>query len=121
MVANPSLLNPTTVGSDTYNYYAAGMRLDIGHSIYTLSPGDLPVPILPPYYTVPLLSPPLAAVIWRPLALLPAAPVMYIWWIGGFLALTSAVIAMVWRGSACGTGWPWSCPRGSGWRRSRAT
>jgi hypothetical protein len=100
VVAQPDLLDPTHVGSDTYNYYAAGLRLDSGHTIYALSPGDLPVPLEPPYATVPLLSPPLAAVIWRPLAALPGPLVMYLWWIGGFVALTVSVLAMVRHGSA---------------------
>jgi alpha-1,2-mannosyltransferase len=53
------------------------------------------VPLQPPFATVPLLSPPLAAVIWRPLALLPGVPVMVLWWAGGFVALTGSVLATV--------------------------
>jgi len=100
LVAQPNLLDPTRIGSDTYNYYAAGLRLNAGHTVYALSPGDLPVPLQPPYATVPLLSPPLAAVIWRPLAALPGPLVMYLWWIGGFVALTVSVLLMVRHGSA---------------------
>ena len=38
--------------------------------------------------------------IWRPLALLPGPLVMYLWWIGGSVALTVSVLAMVRSGSA---------------------
>src|SRR5205823_2822366 len=56
---------------DAYTYLAAGQRLNAGHQLYALSPGDNPVQLNPPYWTVPLLSPPFMAVLWRPLALLP--------------------------------------------------
>ena len=75
-------INPAAPGGDSWNYLAAGERLNAGHPLYALVPGDRPVPIVPPYWTVPLLSPPLIAVIWRPLALL-GEPAMTLWWIGG--------------------------------------
>ncbi len=99
-VAPPDTTDPTTIGSDTSNYYAAGQRLNDGHLLYALSPGDRPVPADPPYYTAPLLSPPLIAVLWRPLALLPAAPIMYLWWLGGSAVVTVLTLLMAWRGSA---------------------
>lgn len=99
-LAPPDTTNPTTIGTDTSNYYAAGQRLNDGHLLYALSPGDRPVPTDPPYYTAPLLSPPLIAVLWRPLALLPAAPIMYLWWLGGAGIVTAMTLTMAWRGSA---------------------
>ena len=65
-------------GSDAWNYLAAGERLNAGHPLYALSPGDRPVPLAPPYWTVPLLAPPPIAVAWRPLALL-GDPAMGVW------------------------------------------
>jgi hypothetical protein len=78
-------VDPAAYGGDGWNYLAAGERLNAGHPLYELSPGDRDVPLRPPYWTVPLLSPPLIAVIWRPLAALGDAS-MYLWWAGGFVA-----------------------------------
>jgi hypothetical protein len=66
----PELLDPLNHGIDTWTYYAAGQRLNDGHPLYALSPGDLEVPLAPPYVTVPLLSPPAMGVAWRPLSAL---------------------------------------------------
>jgi hypothetical protein len=80
-VNRPDLAVPTTIGSDTSNYFAAGQRLNAGHPLYSLTPGDRNVPIDPPFFFVPLLSPPPIAVVWRPLALVGDAG-MWAWWIG---------------------------------------
>ncbi len=100
--------DPSTPGSDAWNYLAAGERLNAGHPLYALSPGDRPVPLAPPYWTVPLLAPPPIAVLWRPLALL-GDPSMTLWagaglvttlvtaaWLvaGGGL-ITAAIIALM--------------------------
>jgi MFS family permease len=66
-----AILTSRLIGTDAATYYAAGERLNTGHSLYVLSPGDRYVPLNPPYWTAPLLSPPLIAVLFRPLALLP--------------------------------------------------
>jgi Glycosyltransferase family 87 len=88
----PWLSDPTTVGSDVSNYYAAGQRLNDGHDLYRLGPGDLPVPVQPPYYTAPLVSPPPVAVIWRPLALLPRDVAITGWWaVAGLAAVATTV------------------------------
>jgi len=71
--------NVAAIGQDTWNYLAAGERLNAGHTIYQLVPGDRPLLMGPPS-PVPLVAPPLVAVLWRPLALLPAVPVMWAWW-----------------------------------------
>ena len=81
---------------DIVTYLAAGERLNGGHPLYALSPGDRQLPIIPPYWTVPLLSPPLVAVVWRPLALLPEPVSVGAWWIAMNACLLAAV-AMVLR------------------------
>jgi hypothetical protein len=54
---------------DATTYLAAGERLNLGHSLYgPLLPGDRAVLLGPPYWTAPLVSPPLIAVLWRPVA-----------------------------------------------------
>lgn len=79
----------TQVGYDAVTYLAAGQRLNAGHALYALAPGDLYVAPNLPYYSVPLLYPPLIAVLWRPLAMLP--PITGLW-----LYLTADALAMLW-------------------------
>ena len=52
--------------------------LQLGHSIYALVAGDRPILLEPPS-AVPLISPPLVAVLWRPLAFLPDWLGMWAW------------------------------------------
>jgi Glycosyltransferase family 87 len=75
---------PSAPGSDAWNYLGAGERLNAGHPLYALSPGDRPIQLLPPYWTVPLLAPPPIAVAWRPLALL-GEPAMTLWAAAGLI------------------------------------
>ena len=70
------------IPGDATVYLAGGERLNAGHQLYALSPGDREVGLKPPFWTVPLLSPPLIAVIFRPLALFPPDIGAYIWWAG---------------------------------------
>ena len=85
----PDLQRPADIGSDTSNYLAAGMRLAHGHDLYGLSPGDRPVPVdNPPFFSVPLLSPPPIAVLWRWLSILPHPVVTTGWWLGGVVLST---------------------------------
>jgi hypothetical protein len=89
-IERPDLLHPTVAG-DVANYEAAGERLNAGHNLYgPLLPGDRPVPGYPKRYPAPLLSPPLVAVIWRPLALLGDAGIE-LWWLVN-LALVVGVV-----------------------------
>jgi hypothetical protein len=74
---------------DGFTYYAAALRLNVGHLLYRISPGDLPIHLHPPYWSVPLLSPPFMAVIWRPLAVLPYDTAAWIW-------LGLLTVAMAW-------------------------
>lgn len=65
--------------ADVSTYLAAGERLNAGHSLYgPLGPGDRVV-LDWQQYGAPLVSPPLVAVIWRPLAAL-GPWTMYPWW-----------------------------------------
>lgn len=96
----PDLANQTAIGTDSSNYYAAGLRLNDGHSLYHLSPGDRPVPPLPPPHSdAALLSPPLLGVLWRPIAVLGDVS-MILWWLAGVAALGAAALWMIGHGSA---------------------
>ncbi len=88
---------PTTEGSDAWNYLAAGERLNAGHALYALSPGDRAVFLAPPYWTVPLLAPPPVAVTWRPLALL-GERAMVVWGVGALVATVAVTIPLLIRG-----------------------
>jgi hypothetical protein len=82
--------DPSVQGGDAWNYLAAGERLNSGHDLYGLRPGDRDVVIVPPYWTVPLLAPPPIAVIWRPLAAI--GPVAMGLWGAAILAATLASV-----------------------------
>lgn len=98
-VIEPGLANQTAIGTDSSNYYAAGERLNAGHPLYRLSPGDRPVPPLPPpHSSAPLLSPPLLGVVWRPLAALGEGS-MVAWWLAGATALGALALVMLLTGS----------------------
>jgi hypothetical protein len=83
---------------DPWNYLAAGERLNAGHPLYELSPGDRPVVIAPPYWTVPLLAPPPIAVFWRPLALLGESS-MLLWGLTGLIGVLGSAIFLARRGA----------------------
>lgn len=85
---------PGGPNTDLWVYLAAGERLNAGHPLYALSAGDRPVGFLPPYWSVPLLSPPPIAVLWRPLAIL-GAPGMYLWWAACMVASSWLVVRML--------------------------
>jgi hypothetical protein len=83
---------------DPWNYLAAGERLNAGHPLYALSPGDRPVILRPPWWSVPLLAPPPIAVLWRPLALLGDAS-MYVWGFAGLMAVVASCVFLARRGA----------------------
>ena len=83
---------------DPWNYLAAGERLNAGHPLYALSPGDRSVITAPPYWTVPLLAPPPIAVAWRPLALLGDLS-MWVWGLAGAIATVAAMVFLARRGA----------------------
>src|SRR5204862_6397130 len=80
---------------DAFVYLGAGERLNAGHALYALSPGDRQVGIEPPFWTVPILSPPPIAVLFRPLAALPNELGVYLWWAADIAAVAATVFLMV--------------------------
>jgi hypothetical protein len=96
VVANAHLSggSPASWILDTGNYYAAGERLNAGHSLYAYGPGDRHVLELLFGLPSPYLYPPLIGVLWRPIAAtLPYEPVITVWWATG---LVSFVVFLVW-------------------------
>ena len=83
------------IPGDAFTYLAAGERLNAGHLLYALSPGDRPVDLKPPFWTVPLLSPPPIAVLFRPLALLPNDLGPYVWWAICLASLVGTTLVMM--------------------------
>jgi len=81
--------------ADEITYIAAGERLNAGHELYALQPGDRDVALKPPYWTAPLLSPPFIAVVWRPLAALPGEAGIWVWWAGALASIGLTVLAML--------------------------
>jgi hypothetical protein len=97
----PDYLHPTEIGTDVSTYFGAGQRLISGHEIYAMSPGDRPMPIWPPFWTVPLVGPPTIAVLWAPLVVfLPPIVSIYGWWLAAFAATTATYLWIVTRGNA---------------------
>ncbi len=83
--------------ADEITYIAAGERLNAGHELYALVPGDRVVALRPPYWTVPLLSPPLIAVVWRPLAALPGEAGIPLWWALTIGSIVAAIVLLAMR------------------------
>lgn len=83
------------VPGDAFTYLGAGERLNAGHALYALVPGDRQVGLEPPFWTVPLLSPPPIAVLWRPLAALPSELGVYVWWAIDLAAVALAIGLMI--------------------------
>jgi hypothetical protein len=83
--------DPTRPGGDPWNYLAAGERLQAGHPLYALPPGDRPVPLVPPYWSVPLLAPPSIAVLWSLVA--PLGDAAMVAW--GVTTIAAAVLVSV--------------------------
>jgi hypothetical protein len=91
----------TRLDSDPWNYIAAGERLNAGHDLYALQPGDREISLRPPYWSVPLVAPPPIAVVWRPLALL-GDEAMVIWGLACLVAVVASVIYLLGRGRLAG-------------------
>jgi Glycosyltransferase family 87 len=97
-IERPDLLHPTVAG-DVANYAAGGERLNAGHNLYgPLLAGDRPVPGYPKRFPAPLLSPPLVAVIWRPLALFGDSAVE-LWWLVNLALVVGLALAFAAIGS----------------------
>jgi hypothetical protein len=91
--------DPVEPFSDAITYLAAGERLNAGHDLYRLVPGDRPVLILPQTFDAPLVSPPPIAAIWRLLAVLPFG--LALWIAASWIAMLGTMVYVVLR-----TGWP---------------
>src|SRR5947207_1904034 len=97
--AQPWASDPMTWILDTSNYYAAGERLNAGHSLYAYGPGDRHVLALLFGLQSPYLYPPLIGVLWRPIAaLLPFEPVIIVWWAAGLVSFLAMLGWLLWRG-----------------------
>ena len=77
------------IGYDAIAYQAAGERLNAGHFLYSLSPGDRFLAMAPPYWNVALMYPPLIAVLWRPIAALPGM-------LGYWTFIVADAVAILW-------------------------
>lgn len=97
--ARPWAMDPMAFILDTSNYYAAGERLNAGHSLYAYGPGDRHVLALLFGLPSPYLYPPLMGVLWRPVAaFLPFEPVIIAWWAAGMASLLGFLAWLLWRG-----------------------
>jgi hypothetical protein len=84
---------------DTGNYYAAGERLNAGHSLYVYGSGDRHVLSLLFGLPSPYLYPPLIGVLWRPIAgFLPYEPVITLWWATGLATFMAFLFWLIRRG-----------------------
>ena len=87
--------NRGLIPGDAYIYYFAGQRLNAGHEVYALLPGDHQIGYEPPFFTVPLLSPPPIAVLFRPLAAMPNELGVYVWWLATIAVLAAVILWML--------------------------
>jgi Glycosyltransferase family 87 len=91
----PDLLQPTTFGSDTWNYESAAERFVVRHSVYRLVKGDRPAPVdNPPFWQSPYLYPPSMAMIWSPLLVIPDGARQLVWW-GLTVGVSVAVVVFL--------------------------
>lgn len=87
--------DPVEPFSDAITYLAAGERLNAGHDLYRLVPGDRPVLILPQTFDAPLVSPPPIAALWRPIAALPFG--FALWIAAVWVVLLGTIVVLVLR------------------------
>jgi hypothetical protein len=80
---------------DAYTYLGAGERLNAGHPLYALTAGDRSIPMMSEGDRYPILSPPLIAVVWRPLAALPATLGIWLWWAATIATLAAICAALL--------------------------
>ena len=97
--AMPLSSDVTTWIHDSANYYAAGERLNVGHSLYAYGPGDRQTLELLFGLPSPYLYPPLIGVLFRPVAaFLPYAPVVIAFWLTGMVAFLAFLGWLLLRG-----------------------
>ena len=100
--ARSSSTNFHVIAEDALTYLAAGERLNAGHELYTIGPGDRPVGGYPEEFAAPLLSPPPIAVVWRPLALFGESAVA-VWMVAAGAAVLAAAAFAMWREPVLGS------------------
>ena len=81
--------------ADALTYQAAGERLNAGHLLYALGPGDRPVLTLPGISSSPLLSPPPIAVLWRLIVAVPFG--FQLWVVACWVAVLTATFYLVFK------------------------
>ena len=81
--------------TDAVTYLAAGERLNAGHDLYRLGPGDRLLMIDPRISPAALLSPPPIAVLWRPIAALPFG--FALWIAAVWIAVLGTTFYLVYR------------------------
>jgi len=91
MIAVWWLLCVLTWHIDAVTYLAAGERLNAGHPLYSLLPGDRAISVDNSGLGTPLLYPPLVAVLWRPLAALPFMLGLWLWMAATVVAIFGAI------------------------------
>jgi hypothetical protein len=79
---------------DTNNYILAGLRLNVGHLLYSYSPGDAHALATSGGADYAIFSPPLIAVVFRLIVLLPANG-RYLWWASMDVLELLAILALV--------------------------
>jgi hypothetical protein len=79
------------VPGDAFNYLGAGERLNAGHDLYALQPGDRVVDAGGEYWHTPFVSPPPMAVLFRPLAALPNEIGVWFWYVLQITALAASL------------------------------
>jgi hypothetical protein len=99
--ALPLTGGPATWIHDSGNYYAAGERLNAGHSLYAYGPGDRHTLELLFGLPSPYLYPPLIGALFRPIAaVLPFDPVVVVFWASGLVTFLAFLGWLLLRGSA---------------------
>ncbi len=90
---------PITWIRDTVSYYDGAERLNSGHFLYRLSPGDRPINEDPFTFAGPFLYPPLIAVVWRPIAALLAYDLAVpLFWAVGLVVFLGTLVYLIVRG-----------------------
>jgi len=79
---------------DALWYQAAAVRLNVGHDLYRLGPGD-PAVLFVQGVSAPLLSPPPIAVLWRPIVAIPGG--FAAWMAACWLAVLGTTFYLVYR------------------------
>ena len=99
LILQPWAVDPAIWIRDAPNYYAAGERLNAGHSLYAYSSGDRHTLDLLFGLPSPYLYPPLMGVLWRPVAaVLPFEPTIIAWWAAGMASFLGMIGWLLWKG-----------------------